>query len=142
MVNPRFGELSVNRPELKAIYAHLCARLGGDAGARAEIAGILREFYQRMSRDVLLGFFFDGHDLEAIARKQGEFILRAFGAEPSYTGKPPAQAHEALAPILRGHFDRRLVILEETLRAHGLPPEDIRVWIAFEDAFRDSVQHG
>lgn len=121
----------LSKPELKALYA----RLGGEAG----LESILRDFYARLSKDILVGYFFDGKDLLAIARKQKEFLMRAMGALSSYSGKPPAQAHEALAPILAGHFDRRLRILEETLRDHGVSLEDIRIWIAFESAFRDGI---
>jgi len=100
---------------------------------------ILQDFYARMAADMLIGFFFDGRDVAAIARKQAEFLLRAMGATPSYQGKAPAQAHDELPPILSGHFDRRLRLLEETLRAHGLSEEDIRTWIGFENAFRDAI---
>ena len=92
-----------------------------------------------MSKDVLIGFFFDGKDLKKIATKQKEFLMRAMGATESYSGKAPAQAHTELAPILYGHFDRRLRILEETLRDHGVSVEDIRIWIAFENAFRQGI---
>jgi hemoglobin len=123
--------LSLVKPELKKLYE----RAGGEQG----LAEILRDFYARMSRDVLVGFFFDGKDVDKIALTQKAFLMRAFGAAPSYAGKAPADAHADLAPILRGHFDRRLQILEETLRDHGLSDEDIRTWVGFENAFRDQI---
>ncbi|HUP56066.1 MAG TPA: group 1 truncated hemoglobin [Bdellovibrionota bacterium] len=122
---------SLSKPELKKVFE----RAGGEAG----LENILLDFYGRMSRDLLIGFFFIGKDVEAIARKQKDFLLRAFGARPSYSGKPPAEAHESLAPILSGHFDRRLQLLEETLRDHGLAAEDIRSWVGFENAFRGQI---
>lgn len=124
-------EISVSKPALKAIFT----KVGGEEGLRT----ILRDFYERMSKDILIGFFFDGKDLNAIADKQLEFLSRAMGGRMTYTGKPPAQAHTELARILTGHFDRRLRILEETLRDHGLDAEDIRNWVEFEGAFRDAV---
>ena len=93
-----------------------------------------------MAKDVLIGFFFDGRDVDAIAEKQKEFLMRAFGASSSYSGKPPAQAHTALPPILSGHFDRRLKLLETTLLAHGLSRVDIDLWIGFENAFREGIE--
>lgn len=124
----------LTRPELKALYA----RVGGEPG----IAGILRDFYRRLSQDILVGFFFDGKDLEKIADAQKRFLMRAMGAAESYSGKAPAQAHLELPPILAGHFDRRLRILEETLRDHGVSAEDIRIWVAFEEAFRPGITEG
>jgi truncated hemoglobin YjbI len=92
-----------------------------------------------MSKDILIGFFFTGKDTDAIADKQAEFLLRGMGITPSYTGKAPAQAHEELPPILAGHFDRRLTILEQTLRDHGVPQTDIQTWLGFENAFREGI---
>jgi truncated hemoglobin YjbI len=131
MARPPAPELGVSLPALKAIYAHV-----GEAGLTA----ILDDFYLRLSRDLLVGFFFDGKDLGQIARTQKEFLMRAMGAVPHYSGKPPAQAHDAIAPILRGHFDRRLRLLEETLRDHGLDAQDIRTWVSFEEAFRAGIE--
>ncbi|MGZ3687949.1 MAG: group I truncated hemoglobin [Bdellovibrionota bacterium] len=122
--------LSVNKPELRALYS----RLG-----EAKLGEILRDFYNRMSRDILIGYFFDGRDTDAIADKQKQFLMRAMGAVPTYSGKAPADAHTELPKILAGHFDRRLRILEETLRAHGLSEEDIRTWVEFEEAFRKGI---
>ena len=66
---------------------------------------------------------------------QKSFLMRAWGASPSYSGKTPAKAHEQLAPILSGHFDRRLRILEETLREFGVSDENVKLWVASRAAF-------
>ncbi len=121
----------------RAQLAALLQNLGGEA----RLKELLEQFYRRMSDDLMIGFFFQGKDLTAIAAKQGEFLLRAMGARVSYSGKPPAQAHEKLPPILRGHFDRRLRLLEETLASNGVTAEDIRIWVAFEETFRSAVEH-
>jgi truncated hemoglobin YjbI len=121
----------------RAQLAALLQNLGGEA----RLKELLEQFYRRMSDDLMIGFFFQGKDLTAISAKQGEFLLRAMGARASYSGKPPAQAHEKLPPILRGHFDRRLRLLEETLASNGVTAEDIRIWVAFEETFRSAVEH-
>jgi truncated hemoglobin YjbI len=127
------------RSELGGIWKRLG---GGGPGGPGEIRlrAILDDFYRRLASDLLVGFFFEGKDLGKIARAQGDFLMRAMGATQSYSGKPPAQAHLGLAPILAGHFDRRLRVLEETLAAHGVPEQDIRTWVRFEGAFRDGIQ--
>ncbi len=125
-----FKEIPVQLPALRALYKNL---------GEEKIRKILIRFYQIMSEDILVGFFFAGKDLNHIAHRQGDFLLRAMGATPSYNGLPPSEAHQALPPILSGHFDRRLKILEETLQEFNLTPEEITVWIGFENAFRESI---
>jgi len=124
-------EIPLTKPALARLYLNL--------GSEAGLTRILRDFYRRMASDTMIGFFFAGHDTDRIADQQRAFLMRAMGATSSYTGIAPAQAHAKLPPILAGHFDRRLRILEETLRAHGVSDEDIRTWVSFESAFRDQI---
>jgi len=116
-----------SQKKLKALYT----RIGG----RSALAAILEDFYQRMAKDILIGFYFDKKDPLLIASKQLEFLLKAMGVEKTYLGKTPGKAHGDLPPILQGHFDRRLVLLEETLRDHHLTEEEIQTWIHFERSF-------
>jgi len=125
-----FKEIPIQKPEL--------LKLGKELGL-TRVQAIVLDFYKRMENDVLVGFFFAGKDISAIAAKQSEFLLRAMGLTPSYSGKPPANAHTEMPPILTGHFDRRLKVLEETLTSHHLKREQILVWIGFENAFRDAI---
>ena len=108
-------------------------------GGAENLESILKDFYQRMHDDVLIGFFFTGKDLHHIAHQQTNFILNAAGMIDRFEGKGPASAHIALAPILSGHFDRRLVILRETLSSHGVSNESAKRWIQFEEGFRQIV---
>ena len=116
---------------LAALHQHL--------GSDAEVIRIMRAFYRRMETDAMLGFFFSGRDVDQVADRQAEFLLRAMGARSSYSGRSPADAHQALPPILPGHFDRRAVILRQTLEHEQLPQAHIEAWLAFEAAFRDAV---
>src|SRR5206468_2461996 len=83
--HPFASLLSVSKPELKAIYP----RAGGQEG----LARILHDFYRRMSKDVLIGFYFDGKDIDAIADKQMEFLMRPMGScslcASSHSRRPP-----------------------------------------------------
>jgi truncated hemoglobin YjbI len=123
-------EISLSKKQLQEIYSTL-----GEDSLRV----IVRDFYGRMEKDILIGFFFQGKDLDLISERQLSFLLRAMGATSSYSGKAPAQAHDALPPILAGHFDRRLRILEETLASHGVKSALISTWITFEESFRESI---
>jgi hemoglobin len=125
------GEIPLGKPALARLYQAV--------GQEAGLTRILRDFYRRMAADTMIGFFFADKDTDSIADRQRAFLMRAMGAAPSYAGLAPADAHGALPPILAGHFDRRLRILEETLRAHSVPEEDIRTWVGFESAFRSQI---
>ncbi len=123
--------LPLSKPALSRLYLSI----GGEDG----LGRILERFYFKLSHDPMVGFFFDQKNLEHIISQQKSFLMRAMGATPHYTGLPPARAHQKLAPILPGHFDRRLQILREVLTAHALPQEDIEVWIQFENSFRQGI---
>lgn len=110
-----------------------------EIGGESQVKVILRDFYSRMAGDILIGYFFTGKDITAIADRQAHFLLFAVGLKPSYEGNLPPSAHLSLPPILKGHFDRRLLLLKETLKEHGLTDKDIRTWVSFENAFRAVV---
>lgn len=114
----------------------LVGRVGGIDGLRR----ILRRFYARLAADPMVGFFFAGRDLGAIVEGQLGFLMWAFGEVPQLRVRHPRDAHSGLPPILRGHFDRRLVVLEETLREAGLSDEDRNAWLKIESALRRQVQ--
>lgn len=128
------------RLDLQKLITSLEQKHGSDILSR-----ILLDFYEKASQDVLIGFFFDNKNLNDIAYKQSQFMLQTAGfltsikKTPSINIKSPKEAHEKLAPILSGHFDRRLVLLQETLNKYGLSKEEQQVWLSFEEAFRKQV---
>jgi truncated hemoglobin YjbI len=115
------------------------ASLLSSVGGEAKLFAILHDFYSRMAKDAMVGFFFANHDLAHISKMQGMFILSAAGLTSSFTGRGPSTAHTALPPILSGHFDRRLMILRETLSSHSLNESEIETWLRFEESFRAIV---
>jgi truncated hemoglobin YjbI len=135
-MDPRTLSLLLSKPELRDLFTSL----GTTSETREKkLSEILQDFYAQMAKDTMIGFFFDGRDVAAIASKQKDFILKAFGATPTYAGKAPADAHHALPPILEGHFNRRLQLLHSTLLAHGLSEKQAQIWVEFENAFRDGI---
>ena len=114
-------------------------------GGRPAVESILEIFYQKMSEDILIGYFFSGKDLIRIAHQQATFLLMASGLETEFKGKGPASAHTEMPPIYEGHFDRRLVLLRETLTKQGLSLEQVNTWVQLEESFRlmiVSKEHG
>ncbi|MBK9295165.1 MAG: hypothetical protein IPM57_12135 [Oligoflexia bacterium] len=104
-----------------------------------ELEKILQKFYTVMANDSMIGFFFQGKDLNKIVNGQKELLLTAMGIKPTYTGRPVNQAHMNLPPILEGHFNRRLVILEQTLNEFKLRKDTVQNWIGFEKKFANVI---
>ncbi|MDZ4676664.1 MAG: group 1 truncated hemoglobin [Oligoflexia bacterium] len=110
-----------------------------DASGETGIEKILIRFYEKMAKDIMLGFFFDNKNLNHIIQQQKTFLLRAMGKNYQYFGKSPTTAHLEMPPILKGHFDRRVVLLRETLTEVGMREESIQTWIEFEENFRNAI---
>jgi truncated hemoglobin YjbI len=122
---------STNKTDLKNLFAEI--------GSEEKLEDILKKFYTRMSKDILVGFFFSGKDLEKIVGQQRDFLLRAMGEKRIYKGRSPKTAHRGLPPILKGHFDRRLKLLGDVLKEEGLSAKAVTCWKNFEESFRQSI---
>ncbi len=110
--------------------------LGGLEG----LTGFMKAFYRMQKADLLIGFFFEQLDTDPIAQKQAAFFASACG-RGVFTGSPPAKAHnhKKMAPILLGHFNRRLVLLEQCLTAFHVPLDLQKAWLGFERSFRKQI---
>jgi len=128
--------MTLNTPLSRERLQDLVRSVGGELAFK----DLMRRFYRAMTTDVLIGFFFNGKDVDTVADKQSSFVLHSAGLIQSPPEHGPATAHRNLAPILKGHFDRRLRILEETLRAGGVSEKDISTWVGFEESFRKVVE--
>jgi truncated hemoglobin YjbI len=103
--------------------ANLHQRIGDEALRR-----VVRDFYDRVFADDMIGFLFAGKNKERLIQKEWELVAALLGAPVAYRGRSMAEAHRNVR-ITTGHFDRRLAILEETLAAHQVDPEVRRRWV-------------
>ncbi len=99
---------------------------------------ILTDFYDRVFADVMVGFFFSGQDKGRLIQLEYELTARHLGGGTPYTGRNLREAH-ASHPIRRGHFQRRNVLLADTLRDHDVPPEIFEAWMATAYALEAAV---
>lgn len=90
------------------------------AGADTGIRAFVTTFYDRMFEDVMIGFFFRNADKRRLIDKEVELMARMLGHTTRYTGKPIREAH-APHPIMGGHFERRWILLKESMQSHGVP---------------------
>jgi truncated hemoglobin YjbI len=107
-------------------------------GEEAGLSAILRDFLERVRRDVMIGYHFDGVDFTRLLQFELEFAREHLGGPGGYSGRP---LHAAHAPhrILGGHFDRRLRLLEQTLEDHGVPAEVTQRWLSHSRDLRAQI---
>lgn len=109
--------------------------LGGEEKALA----LMRHFYDRLFDDMIIGFFFDNSDHEALVRSQLAYVHAHIGGrQGSYDGPSIRKAHAQL-PILTGHFDRRHQILRETLEKFDVADHVREAWLGLDVAMREMV---
>lgn len=109
-------------------------RLGGEGPVRS----IMEDFVDRLFSDIMIGFHFRGADRDRIKAMEYLHAARHLGADVVYTGKPMRSAH-APHRILGGHFLRRIKVLDDVLRAHGVPDDIREAWVAHNVALRPLV---
>lgn len=112
----------------------LFEQIGGDA-----LRVVISDFYDRLFRDVMIGFMFQGKDRAQLVQREWEFTAGFLGAaNVTYAGRPIRTAHAAHR-IFGGHFERRLQILRETMADHRVPAAVQEAWIAHTQALRAQV---
>jgi hemoglobin len=112
---------------------HAYLRLGEE-----KLRTIVDDFMNRVTSDLMIGFFFANVDLKTLKQREFELAARMLGASIPYTGRPLREAHRS-HPIMGGHFDRRSQILRNVLADHDVP-EDIRQrWLEHVEALRSQI---
>ena len=109
-----------------------------DQIGHAFIVRAVAEFYRRAFLDVMIGHFFYKSDIEHITQQQILFASAMFGGPTSYQGLPLKAAHKPflIRPV---HFNRRQVLMRETLVDLALAPELCDAWLAAEEQFRPII---
>jgi hemoglobin len=103
------------------------------------LRAVLADFYDRVFGDVMIGFMFRGKDRQHLVDREYELTAALLGAPGvTYTGRPMRTAH-AQHTIFGGQFERRLQILRETLRDHGVDPDVQQAWIDHQLALRGQI---
>ncbi|MEZ4241783.1 MAG: tetratricopeptide repeat protein [Myxococcota bacterium] len=110
------------------------ARIGGEAAVEALVA----RFVRRMAADFVIGFQFQGKDLDRIAHHEAELALAHLGGRRHYGGRSLGEVHAPLR-INRGQFRRRLAVLRATLEDEGVPSDVIERWIAHDQALEGAI---
>jgi hemoglobin len=104
-----------------------------------KLRAVITDFYDRVFRDVMIGFMFQGKDKQHLIDREFEMAARMLGASHiAYTGRPMRTAHGAHT-IFGGHFERRLQILREAMADHAVDASVQQVWIEHTQALRAQI---
>ncbi len=110
-----------------------------EVGGPARMEALMRDFYDRLFDDVLVGFLFQPHDKEHLIRSQIAYVTAHLGDRSGrYDGPTIREAHNDV-PVLPGHFDRRHYILREVLEEHGVPEHVRKAWLDLDQSLRKFV---
>jgi truncated hemoglobin YjbI len=107
-------------------------------GGEEKVREILQSLYDKLFDDPMVGFLFEGKDKARIVAQQLAFTCRFLGGPHTYEGKPLPVAHAGL-PLLPGHFERRHLLLAQTLDEQKVPVDVKRVWLNIDQSLRPSV---
>ena len=107
-------------------------------GGEATVRRIVTRFYDRLKTDPMIGFFFNGKNIERLVEMEVRFSAHALGDPTPYRGRSIAVAHQNLR-IFGGQHLRRLQVLREEIQREGLPEPIELFWLAHQEAQRSQV---
>lgn len=110
------------------------AQLGGVEAVRA----LVQRFVRRMAADFVIGFRFEGKDLERIAHHEAELAVSHLGGPPAYSGRSLAHVHAPMR-LNRGQFLRRIAVLRAELEDSGAPADVIERWVAHDESLEPAI---
>ena len=109
------------------------------AGGEQVLRAVLRDFYDAVFVDPMIGFMFRAADKERLIEKEYELAATLLGATHiQYTGKGLRRAH-APHRIMGGQFMRRLQLLKDAMAKHKLPEAVQSAWIEHTERLRPLV---
>lgn len=112
-------------------------RLGG----KEKLYDIIQDFIRRVYADPIIGFFFLQIDQKRLIQREYEFATNHLGGHITYTGRSIAQSHQK-HPINKGHFHRRIWLLDMVLQEHDVPDDIRESWIQHNKQLESVVTDG
>ena len=107
-------------------------------GGQPTLKAILEDFYDRIFDDIMIGYLFQNQDKARLVDREVEWTGKLLGADISYRGRSMREVHRDHR-ILKGHFERRFRLLENTLADHNVPVEVQAVWLAHTRSLERAV---
>lgn len=106
-----------------------------------DLPHLIDVFVDRLASDLIIGFRFEGKDLDRVKRHELELARRHLTGQGTYQGRPIGPLHRAMK-INAGQFRRRLAILRTVLAEEGVSDEVIARWVAHDEALERAITDG
>ncbi len=104
-----------------------------------DLEPMIREFYDELFDDVIVGFLFQPFDKEKLVASQIRWLRAHLGNRSGdWDGGSIREIHQRL-PILAGQFDRRHFLLRQVLERWKVPEHVQMEWIRLDQALRPLV---
>lgn len=116
----------------------LFERIGGEAAVDAAVD----KFYEKVLADDRIKHFFEGVDMQRLARHQKRFMTYAMGGAPDYPGQTLRAAHKGLVEnmgLSDEHFDAVLEDLGAALQDLGVADDLVAEAAAIVESTRGDV---
>lgn len=105
---------------------------------KEQMPELMKDFYDRLFSDIMIGFFFQPFDKQELIDKQIAFMSVMFGGPNSYKGLSLRKVHLPLN-IFEGQFHRRHQILKETLEDHKVDSDILEDWLRLDLSLKDKI---
>jgi truncated hemoglobin YjbI len=99
---------------------------------------IVDDFVDRVTKDMMIGFFFRAVDINRLKELEYQFAASHLGGPQGYQGRPLARAHGPHR-IMGGQFNRRLKILDDTLISHQVESDIREEWLKHNESLRAHI---
>lgn len=104
-----------------------------------DLAVMIREFYDALFDDIIVGFLFQPHDKEALIASQVRWLRAHLGNRSEKWDGGSIRSLHAHLPILAGQFDRRHHLLVELLQRWDVPNAVRDEWLQLDRSLRPLV---
>lgn len=99
----------------------------------------LEAFYKAVVQDVMIGFYFRGTNIPQLVEREAKHTQALFDEKFSDADRIKLQTKHSSFRIPKGHFNRRQVILKQTLQNEGWDSELAAKWLAHNESLRDVI---
>ncbi len=99
------------------------------------ILQIVKDFYDLVFADVMIGYMFEGKDKQNLIQREFELTSVFFELPGKYQGRSLLEAHRLLR-IQGGQFDRRMVLLRKAMEKNNLASDIMEKWLEHNEMAR------